>query len=87
MEGNPTAQKQMKKYCIQDTKLLKKLYKKLRPYIRNHPHLGEVGVKACPACGSHHMQSRGFRRTKSFKIQRLQCQTCGSWSDGTRSKM
>lgn len=87
MEGNAQAQKQMRKYCIQDTKLLKKLYKKLRPYIRNHPHMGLTKSKACGACGSNHIQSRGYRRTKSFRIQRLQCQTCGSWSDGVRNKV
>lgn len=86
MAGKPKAQKQMRKYCIQDVKLTVKLYNKILPFIRNHPHLGE-DRQECGACGSKHVQSRGFRRTKYFKIQRLQCQACGSWQDGKREKV
>lgn len=87
MEGDPKAQARMAKYCKQDVVLLEKLYLKVRPFIRNHPHLGSVGGQQCGACGSTHLQKRGPRRTKMYKIQRLQCQTCGSWSDGVRKKI
>ena len=87
LEGDKKAQKRMEKYCLQDAVLNEKLYKRIKPFIKNHPHLGLEGKGACGACGSHHVQSRGFRRTKFFKIQRLQCQTCGSWSEGTRQKI
>lgn len=87
MEGDPAAQKRMEKYCRQDVELTEQLYKKLLPYIMNHPYLGDTDTGACGACGSHHLQSRGTRRTKSYQIQRLQCQTCGSWSDGVRKKV
>ncbi len=85
--GDVRAQAKMARYCKQDVKLLEKLYRKIRPYIRNHPHLGKVGSTACGACGSNHVQSRGVRRTKSFHIQRLHCQSCGSWQDGKRTKI
>lgn len=85
--GDPGAQKRMSKYCIQDVELTEQLYLKIRAFIRNHPHVGTVGGKQCGACGSTHIQSRGSRRTRAFKIQRLQCQTCGSWSDGVRKKI
>lgn len=84
MQGDEAAQKRMEKYNIGDVKLTESLYKLLMPYIANHPHLGEDGPGQCGACGSHDLHKRGFRRTKSFKIQRLQCNDCGSWSDGTR---
>lgn len=87
MEGDEAAQKRMAKYCVQDVKLLEKLYLKIRPFIRNHPHMGHVGAYECGACGSTHVQSRGTRRTRAYKIQRLQCQACGSWQDGTRKKI
>ncbi len=86
MAGNIQARKRMRKYCIQDVKLLLKLYKKVKPFIKTHPHLGKTKHE-CGACGSSHVQSRGVRRTKSFLIQRIQCQNCGSWSDGTRKKI
>lgn len=86
MDGDVKAQKRMEKYCVQDTKLLISLYKKIKPYIKNHPHLGK-DKHECGACGSNHVQSRGYRRTKYFRIQRTQCQKCGSWSDGARQKV
>lgn len=86
MDGSPVAQRKMQRYCIQDVRLLVKLYNRIKPFIKNHPHLGETKHE-CGACGSNHVQSRGYRRTKHYKIQRVQCQSCGSWSDGTRTKI
>lgn len=83
IDGDEKAQDKMKKYNIQDVALLEKLYLKIRPYIKNHPHMGEKKSE-CGACGSNRVQSRGFRRTKVYRIQRLQCQSCGSWQDGKR---
>ncbi len=85
--GDERAQKRMERYCKQDVRLTDRLYRKIRPYIRNHPHLAETGSQACGACGSFHVQSRGYRRTKSFRIQRIHCQTCGAWQDGKRQKV
>jgi hypothetical protein len=87
MDGNVPAQRRMERYCRGDVRLTARLYLKLRPYITNHPHMALTKGHECGACGSKHLQSRGFRRTKSFKIQRLQCQGCGSWQDGVRSKV
>ena len=85
-KGDAKAQKKMAKYCAQDVILLEKLYRKIRPYIRNHPHTGKTKGLECGACSSPRLQSRGVRRTKVFKIQRIQCQACGSWQDGKREK-
>jgi hypothetical protein len=84
MAGDKAAQKRMTTYCKGDVTLTEKLYLKLKPFIRNHPHLGLVKAD-CGACGSNETQNRGYRRTKYFKIQRLQCNKCGSWSDGKRT--
>jgi hypothetical protein len=86
MAGKTSAQNKMKKYCIQDVKLLVTLYKKVRPFIRNHPHLGEK-KEECGACHSTKVQHRGYYRTKYFKVQRLQCTSCGAWSNGKRTKI
>jgi ribosomal protein S27AE len=85
MEGCPKAQARMARYCAGDVKLTKDLYRKLLPYITDHPHLGDASRYACGACGSSHLQSRGVRRTKASFIARLQCQKCGSWQSGKRS--
>lgn len=86
LEGDEKARKRMTKYCTQDVKLLVTLYKRIQPFIDNHPHLGD-NKSSCGSCGSNHVQLRGFRRTKFFKVQRLQCIDCGSWSTGTRKKV
>lgn len=87
MDGDPKAQKKMAKYCRQDVDITERLYLRIRPFIRNHPHLGTVGANECGACGSTSLQSRGTRRTKAFRIQRLQCNSCGAWGDGKREKI
>lgn len=87
LDGDAKARAKMQKYCIQDVVLLEKVYKKIRPFIRNHPHTGKTKGTSCGACGSEKLQSRGYRRTKVMKIQRIQCQSCGGWQDGKREKL
>lgn len=86
MAGDEKAQGKMRRYCEQDVKLLEKVYARIMPYIANHPHMGLTTPASCGACGSLSMQSRGFRRTKASRIQRMQCTACGSWQDGSRTK-
>lgn len=86
LKGDEKARQKMEKYNIQDVILLEKLYLKIRPYIKNHPHLG-LDKRECGACGSNKVHARGYRRTKAFKIQRLQCQDCGAWQDGKKSSI
>lgn len=86
IEGKAKAQKKMERYCIQDVRLLTKLYKKIRPFIINHPHIGAT-FHECGTCGGNNVQKRGFTTSKHYKTQRLQCQDCGSWQTGTRTKI
>jgi uncharacterized protein YprB with RNaseH-like and TPR domain len=78
----------MKKYAIQDTKLLKPLYERLLPYIKNHPNVAlYTGEQfACPACGGTHLQKRGYHYTGASKFKRYQCMNtkCGKWSHDSR---
>lgn len=86
LAGNEKARGRMKKYCVQDVKVTANLYQSIKHFIVDHPHMGDDnGV--CGSCGSDHIQHRGFRRSKYFKTQRLQCQDCGAWSTGSRSKI
>ncbi|WJY17659.1 ribonuclease H-like domain-containing protein [Alteriqipengyuania flavescens] len=87
MAGDAKAERKMGRYCVQDVRLLEDLYKRVLPYIRNHPHMVGQEVGACPSCGSLHVQRRGPRRTRTMLIQRMHCQDCGSWHDGPRTKV
>ncbi len=87
IDGDRKAQARMERYCRGDVRLTEKLYKRLRPYIVNHPHMGMTKSQDCGACGSSRVQSRGYRRTRAMRVQRLHCQNCGSWQDGSRQKV
>ncbi|MEM9085287.1 MAG: ribonuclease H-like domain-containing protein [Pseudomonadota bacterium] len=86
LEGDIKARKTMERYNCQDVRLTEKLYKKLRPYINNHPHLGVGNSEACPSCGSLDAQRRGSHHTRHFVTQRLQCTNCGHWYLGKKVK-
>jgi hypothetical protein len=89
MAGDPKAQARMELYNKQDTRKLGPLYERLKPYMKNHPHLREGKPQACPVCGDDHVQHRGYRRTRTMRVERLQCQsaTCGAWFTGKQSKI
>jgi uncharacterized protein YprB with RNaseH-like and TPR domain len=73
----------MVKYNKQDVVLLEKVYDKMRPHIKNHPDLSlldkSLDNNMVCSCGSQNFQKRGHRITKVNRIQRFQCQDCGSW--------
>lgn len=85
LNGCPKAQAKMTKYCIQDVKLTVKMYRKLLPFIHNHPKLRAGDT--CPNCESTNTHKRGFRFTRYFRIQRNQCSNCGTWFETTRQKI
>lgn len=89
--GDRKAMDRILKYNINDIKVLEDLYLKMRPLIHNHPYVaqpvpGQDITMQCPSCGSMHSHSRGSRTTKSFRLFRRQCQTCGSFFDSYRKK-
>lgn len=86
LEGDAAAQGRMEKYCRGDVTLTEKVYTLLAPFIYDHPNLSPGG-DACGYCHSKKLQKRGFRYTKTYSIQRVQCSDCGSWSSGTRKKI
>jgi len=78
MAGNQTAWNKMKKYNKQDVVLLEEVYKKLLPWISNHPNVSTLNgiMDGCPKCGSKKLQKRGIKHNKTTAYQTYQCQTC-----------
>lgn len=76
--------KQMDIYCQGDVELLRNIYKKLRPYIQNHPNANVIeesaGEDVCPNCSSDSLHKRGFHFTRTGAKQRYKCNDCGAWS-------
>lgn len=86
LKDNPKAWAEMKKYNMRDVVATEKLYKRLRPWISNHPNLGAYSPTTeehpCPKCGSEETQKRGVTTTQQGQYHRYQCTACGSWSRG-----
>lgn len=74
--------KQMEKYNKQDIVLLESIYHTLRPFMRNHPNMGDITQTdhVCPQCGGKNLERRGFTTLRAGKKQRYQCKDDGSWS-------
>lgn len=81
MAGEPKAWQTMMRYNMRDVTLLEKLYKRLLPWISNHPSLGLfTGRDGCRNCGSTNLRKEGFSYTDAGKFQRYQCRACSAWS-------
>lgn len=81
MAGCPKAWKIMKRYNIQDVKLLEDLYVALLPWIKDHPNHAlymDTDRPVCPNCGSEHVIKKGVETTKTMQYQRYRCNDCGT---------
>lgn len=90
IQGDKKAWKLMAKYCDNDVVLLEDVYKKLLPYMTNHPNIAMLSgdVDSCPRCGGHRIVGNGWRTTNSSRYQRFKCGNCGaSLSDRTHAKL
>lgn len=88
MQGDPKAWKTMRAYNAQDVVLLEKVYLLLRPW-GNHPNVNLVNrrPRACPTCGSTHIQSRGHDYNRTSEREKYACVTCGKWCYGPWEKI
>ena len=86
MAGNRAAWKKMEEYNKQDVLLLESVYKKVLPWIRNHPNMNLFSHdECCSTCGSKSLQKRGNSVSSVGTYQRYQCMTCGAWSQSTKT--
>jgi len=80
MEGCKKAWRKMQSYNKQDVRLLPKLYKKLLPWIAQHPNVGlyrESQLPVCAHCGSTNLDALDQPyTTKTLRYQAYQCNTC-----------
>lgn len=71
----------MRDYNNQDVKLLEAIYLKMRPFMQNHPNLGDMeqidGV--CPKCLSADLKLEGTHARRNGRVQSFSCNNCGGW--------
>jgi DNA polymerase elongation subunit (family B)/predicted RNA-binding Zn-ribbon protein involved in translation (DUF1610 family) len=86
LNGDPKSWAKMKKYNVQDVRLLEEIYELVRPWINSHPHHGLYSGTdhVCPNCGGADLERRGFAATSVGRFQQYRCKACGSWSRDTR---
>lgn len=82
MKGDKAAWGRMKKYNVGDIAITERVYEKMRPWIRAHPHVGLYtgNTDCCRVCGSNALTRRGFARTAALIYLRYQCKDCGAYS-------
>jgi DNA-directed RNA polymerase subunit RPC12/RpoP len=71
----------MKRYNIMDVRILERYYKKVLPWIKNHPNWGvylEEDRPTCRNCGSTKVVKKGLERTNTMTYQRYKCGSCGT---------
>lgn len=80
MRGEKAAWAKMLQYNKQDVVLLERVYLRLRPWITNHPNVGDLSQLdgVCPKCESPNLTKRGFQPTRTGLKQRYVCE-CGGW--------
>lgn len=85
LKDNPKAWTCMERYNKKDVLAAELVYRRLRPWIAQHPNMGVYsanGATKCPKCGSEKVQKRGYEVTQASRYQRFQCMECSAWSRG-----
>jgi DNA polymerase elongation subunit (family B) len=85
VSGDRLALNKMVAYNKKDVLLTEKLYKRLLPYMKSHPHVGAMLGKdrrlSCNKCGSTDIKRNGIRITAAgMKKQEIQCMSCFGYS-------
>jgi hypothetical protein len=77
--GDVAAVEKIAKYNVVDVKLLEQVYVRLAPYdvAQVNRGLWAGGALVCPLCGSEHVQSKGWRITRTRRYRRMRCKECG----------
>lgn len=85
MNGDEKAWRTMKRYNKGDVVILERVYKRMLPWIKNHPNVAmfvDHDRPICTNCGSSHVERRGLSSTISRQYVRFQCKACQTWMRG-----
>ncbi len=72
----------MRRYNKNDVVITERVYDRIRPWIRNHPHVGMWTKQpvSCAQCGGTDFEQDGLARALLGSYGQFRCLACGSWS-------
>lgn len=87
VKGDEEALNYMSTYCSKDVLILEEVYLRLRPYIKNHPNIGNycsTNIPICSKCGDNDLEliKDQYYYTSVSKYNLYRCKKCGSISRG-----
>ena len=88
LKGDQESLDYMLKYNKMDVAILEEVYLRLRPWIKNHPNVGNLNDErcACAYCGSLHVEviPNQFYYTSVGKYNLYRCEECNGISRGRK---
>lgn len=90
INGDVKAQNKLRKYNEGDIRATEAVYDRLRPWIKNHPHLSMLNGEewGCPNCGetniSNHPTGDAYANVQKYRA--YQCPKCGTHIRGNKKQ-
>lgn len=80
VSGDTRAQAALARYNRQDVRSTLAVYDAMRPWIPNHPHIGQTSSETltCPNCGSTNLTPNGSYRAQVVEYAQYRCAHCGA---------
>ena len=84
MAGDPEALERLEVYNRGDVTTTIELFDAMRPWIRNHPHIGFAAddLERCPRCGSGDLTYVGVHQAVVIRYKQFRCGNCGGLARG-----
>ena len=79
MAGDATAQRKLRSYNVNDTKIMAAVYERLLPYVKGQPHVAPslgLTTPTCPRCGSTDVTRQGTYSPGVYNYVQLRCNVC-----------
>jgi hypothetical protein len=77
VSGDIRAQAALTRYNKADVRATKAAYDAMRPWITNHPHIGQsTETLTCPSCGSTDLEPNGSYRAMVMEYAAYRCRHC-----------
>lgn len=80
VSGDERAQVALARYNKADVRATVAVYDAMRPWITNHPHIGQTSAETltCPNCGGTDLAANGSYRAQVIEYAAYRCKHCGA---------